>query len=218
MNSGESVLGPSRLAVWLIVLFGPGQQGQAVLGDLLEEYSLLRKKQGVPAANRWFWAQTLRTIAYLIGSEFRSAPLTITAAAIGGFFLRWYVSRSLNPTITTAVDALLHRYHVYELDPHAYIFWSIHIMYAERFLVNLFIGFVLGMALKEREMAGTIALAVLGDLLAIQSMLTATARTANTGYLWTLPWSFAFSVAVVAGGAIVRTRRSQAGSVTGKPT
>lgn len=216
MNSGESALEPSRLAIWLIVLFGPGEQGQAVLGDLLEEYSVLRKQRGVPAARRWFWGQTLRTAGYLIGSEFRSAPFTIAAAAIGGFLVRWYVSRSLNPTITTAIDAVLHRYHVYELDPHAYIFWTIHIMYADRFLVNLFIGLIVGMALKEREMAGTIALAVLGDVLAIQAMLTATVRTADTGYLRTLPWSFAFSVAVIAGGAIVRTRRSQASSVTGK--
>ena len=81
--------------------------------------------------------------------------------------------------------------------------------YAERFVVNALVGIIVGLLAKEREMAATISLAVLGDLLAIQSMLMATGRTADLGYLWTLPSSFAFSLALVAGGAIVRLARTR---------
>jgi hypothetical protein len=215
MRFEDSAARPPCLAIWLVTLFGPAEQGQAALGDLLEEFSLLRPKLGVPAAKRWFWRQTLRTIAYLVGRELRISPLTIAAVAIAGFMLRWYVSRLSNPTVTTAIDAVLQHYRVYDLDPHVYIFWTIHLMYAERFLVNALVGIIVGLVAKDREMAATISLALLGDLLAMQSMLMAAARTGDVGYLWTLPWSFAFSFTVVAGGAIVRICRSR--SIRGLP-
>jgi hypothetical protein len=207
MSFEDSTSKPPRLAIWLIMLFGPGQQGQAALGDLLEEFSSLLPTLGVSCARRWFWRQAVRIIAYLIGRELRSAPLTIAAAAVVGFMLRWYVSRLLNPTVNAATDAVLRHYRVYEFDPHVYIEWTIHVFYAERFVVNALVGIIVGLLAKEREMAATISLALLGDLLAIQSMVMATGRTADVGYLWTLPWSFAFSLAVVAGGAMVRLAR-----------
>lgn len=207
MDVEKSFPEPSRIAIWLITLFGPGERGQAALGDLLEEFSNQRLKMGAHALRRWFWRQTLRTVVYLVVSELRSAPLTIAAAAFGGFFLRWFVSRSLNPMLTTAIGGLLHRFDLYARNPHAYIFWTIHLMYVSRFVVNFLVGVTVGMFLNKREMAGTMALALLGDILAIQAMLNATAQTGDNGYLWTLPWSFAFSCAVVVGGATVRMRR-----------
>jgi hypothetical protein len=107
----------------------------------------------------------------------------------------------------TVIHALLQRVDLYAGFPHVYIFWTIHLMYAERLLVNFLVGIIVGSVVKEREMAGTIALALLGDVLAMEAMLNAAARTGDSGYLWTLPWSFAFSCAVVLGGATVRMRR-----------
>jgi hypothetical protein len=207
MVRNEPSVEPSRLAIWLVALCGPGEAGQAALGDLLEEYLYQQQKLGTSAAKRWFWRQSLKTIAYLVGKEIRGAPLTIAAAIVGGFLLRWRVSRSLNPAVTTVVDALLHRYDVYARDPHAYLYWTVHIMNADRLVVNLLTGLILATVVKHRELATTLGLALLGDLLAIQGMSRAWARTGNTGYLWTLPWSFAFSFALIFGGVIVRARR-----------
>jgi hypothetical protein len=209
MESNKRLPGPPTFAIWLMTLFGPGEPGQAALGDLLEEFSCLVPKLGASAAKWWFWRQTPRTIAYLIGREVQSAPLTVAAAAIGGFLLRWYISRVSNPTVNTAIQALLQRYRVYELDPHVYIFWTIHLFYIDRILVNTLTGVMVATLMKRREMAATVALALLGDLLAVQSMLIPGPPNGDRGYLWTLPWSFAFSFAVVVGGAIVRIFRSR---------
>jgi hypothetical protein len=187
MDSGKTLAEPSRTAIWLITLFGPGEAGQASLGDLLEEFSSQRRKMRGPAAKRWFWRQTLRTLVYLVGREIRIAPVTVAVAAIGGFLLRWYVSRSLRPTVTAAIDALLQRFHLYLLDPHAYIFWTIHLVYAERFLFNALVGIAISKVAKEYEIGAVVLLALLGNGLAIVSVWPAVARTGDTGLLWTLP-------------------------------
>ncbi len=67
-------------------------------------------------------------------------------------------------------------------DPSVYIFWLIHSMYIERFIVNTLIGGVVAVVAKGREMAATIALALLGDVLAIEAMLMAVARTGDHGF------------------------------------
>src|SRR3954463_13592291 len=140
MEFKNSDSGPSTLAIWLITIFGSADEGQAALGDLLEEFSLLVPVVGISAAKRWFWRQTPKTIGYLIGRQFRTSPVAVAAPAIGGFLLRWYVSRLSNPTLKSGIHALLQHYRIYELDPHLYIFWTIHTMYAERFLVNVLTG------------------------------------------------------------------------------
>jgi hypothetical protein len=54
------------------------------------------------------------------------------------------------------------------------------------------------------------ALALFMGALGLTGALMNFADTGDQGFLWTLPWSLAFSIAIVAGGAIVRARRSSA--------
>ncbi len=207
MSSQRDFGGPSRMAVWLLSLLAPVGEAESIVGDLLEEFSQLALRSGVPFARRWYWRQTVKTIPSLLVAGLRSAPWTIGAVVIGGFLLRWFISWWSNPAINRTIEAVLERYQVYEYDPHVYIFWLTHTMLFERFIVNALTGIAVAVAVKEREMTATVMLALLGDALAVQATWMTVARTGDQGVLWTLPWSFAFSAAIVIGGAIVRMRR-----------
>ena len=79
-----------------------------------------------------------------------------------------------------------------------------------RLVLNALVGALIAVAVKGREMTATMTLALLGMLLAIQATLTTAAKTGDYGMAWTLPHTFAFSIAIVAAGAIVRTYRARA--------
>jgi hypothetical protein len=128
----------------------------------------------------------------------------------GAFLLRWFVSGLSEPAIRGGIDAVLTKYRAYEDDPRAYIFWLTSSMLAVRLIVNTLTGVLAAMAAKGREMTATIALGLLGDVLAIQATLWAAARTGDRGVLWTVPHTFAFSLAIVAAGGIVRMCRLHA--------
>lgn len=198
---------PPRVATQLVQLFTPSGEAESILGDLTEEFSALALKWGAAHARRWYWRQTLKTIVHLTICGFRTAPWTIAAIVIGGFLLRWYLSWLSNSAIESAIETVLGKYLAYEQNPSAYIFWLTRSMLVERFIVNLLIGGGVAIAARDREMTAAMALSLVSSILAIQSTLMTLARTGDQGILWTLPWSFAFSVAVVMGGAIVRARR-----------
>jgi hypothetical protein len=44
---------------------------------MLEEFTALASTSGFAAARHWYWRQSVKTIAHLIGSEFRVAPLLL---------------------------------------------------------------------------------------------------------------------------------------------
>ncbi len=207
MSSQGDFVRPSCMAVWLVNLCAPTREAESMVGDLLEEFSQLASRSGASFARRWYWRQTVKTIPSLLLAGFHSAPWTIIAVIIGGFLLRWFVSWWSNPVINRAVEAVLERYQVYEHDPHVYIFWLTRTFLLEHFLVNMCIGVLVALAAKGREMTATVMLGLLGDVLAVQAITMAVARTGDQGLLWTLPWSFAFSMALVVGGAMVRTLR-----------
>lgn len=67
--SQASFVQPPRIAAWLVDLFTPVKQAESIPGDLLEEFLDLTSKLGVARARRWYWRQSLKTIAHLIGTE-----------------------------------------------------------------------------------------------------------------------------------------------------
>jgi hypothetical protein len=81
---------PPRLAAWLVSLFGSSEQAESILGDLAEEFSDLASRSGAVPARRWYWRQSLKTIAYLAGSSFRTAPWSLASVVLLGFLLRWF--------------------------------------------------------------------------------------------------------------------------------
>src|SRR5215510_5219875 len=79
---------PPRLAAWLVSLFGSSEQAESILGDLSEEFLDIVSKSGIAFARRWYWRQSLKTIAHLAGSSFRTAPWLLAGVVLLGFLLR----------------------------------------------------------------------------------------------------------------------------------
>lgn len=194
---------PPRLAVWLLNLFALGEEAESILGDLIEEFSLLVSKSGASFARRWYWRQTVKTLPQLAGIAFKTAPLRTTAAIVGGFMLR----RLLGPLVGPAMFSMLDGNRVYEHHFKAYLFFASTGIDGVHIATFLFIGFVVALAARGREMVATITLAFIYAAMAVIASAYIFDSTGNSVALWRLTWYAADSIAVVIGGAIVRTRR-----------
>ena len=207
MTSQSHFVQPPRLAVWLLTLFALDNEAESILGDLLEEFSLLASKSGVPIARRWYWRQTLKTIFQLAVLGFRTAPWLTTAAVAGGFFLRKVVARLVEPPIF----AVLEKYHVYEHHFSMYMFFASTGIDIGHLITFLFVGFVVAFVARGREMVATMALGLIFGAMVVVSIPV-------DGDVWygmplsRLMWYFSDSLAIVIAGAIVRTHRLGAAS------
>ena len=205
MTSQADFIRPPRIADWLVKLFASAEE-ESILGDLIEEYSDLALKSGLAFARRWYWRQAVKTIAHLSGNGFRRAPWSTAAAIIGGFVLHRFVSRLPDKILSAATDRYLP-------------FWSTHFkayvlmlngMPIEHIIGSIFVGCVVALAAKGREMIVTITLAlVFCTLICAAIVWVATHRGVDVA--WML-WSSADPIAIVVGGAIVRTHRLAATS------
>ena len=203
MTSKADFVQPPRIAVWLVNLFTPAKETESIPGDLLEEFSQLASKSGVTVARSWYWRQTAKTIAHLARTGFRVAPWSTTAAIVGGFLLRHFVS--LLPE--RAIFAVLHRYQVFEHHFNAYVFLATDGIAMGHVIASLFVGCVVALVAKGREMVATITLGLVLCAMIVASLLLLAARGNNvTTWVW-LPWETADWVAIVVGGVIVRTIR-----------
>ena len=196
---------PPRIATWLVNLFATGEEAESILGDLLEEYSQLASKSGATVARRWYWRQAAKTIAHLSGTAFRAAPWSIAATAIGGFLLNRFVS-GLPERATFAV---LHRYKVYDHHFRAYVFFATDGIAIGHVFASMFVGYVVALAAKGREMVATITLGLIFCAMFGAAALVCVA-TGRALILWMLPWYVADWFAIAISGAIVRTQRSAA--------
>ena len=203
MTSQSNVVQPPRLAMWLLTLFALDDAAEHILGDLLEEFTRLASKSGVPFARRWYWRQTLKTSFQLALLGFRTAPGLTTAAVAGGFVLRKLVARWVEPPIF----AVLERYHVYEHHFSTYTFFASTGIDIGHLITFLLIGFMVALVARGREMVATMTLGlVFGAMLVVAFAFTVT----HWGYGTALSramWNFSDSLAIVIAGAIVRTHR-----------
>jgi hypothetical protein len=200
MTSKADFIQPPRLAAWLVKLFASGEE-ESILGDLTEEYSGLALKSGLVFARHWYWRQAVKTIAHLSGNGFRGAPWSTAAAVIGGVVLHRFVSGLPDKILSAATDKYL-------------AFWSTHFkayvfllngMPIEHIIGSIFVGCVVALAAKGREMITTMTLALVFCTLIFAAMVwVATHRAVDVA--WIL-WSSADPIAIVVGGAIVRTHR-----------
>jgi hypothetical protein len=74
MTSQPDSIQPPRIAAWLVNLFSASQEAESILGDLHEEFSDLRSRSSDAFARNWYWRQSVKTIAHLMGAGFRVAP------------------------------------------------------------------------------------------------------------------------------------------------
>jgi hypothetical protein len=203
MTSQSHFVQPPRLAVWLVTLFGLEDEAESILGDLLEEFSLLASRSGVSFARRWYWRQTVKTILYLAVLGFRTAPWLTTAAVVGGFFLRKVVARLVEPPIF----AVLEKYHVYEHHFSMYMFFASTGIDIGHLITFLFVGFIVAFVARGREMAATMALGLIFGAMIVISLPVVVMRFGYAMPLSRLMWYFSDSLAIVIAGAIVRTHR-----------
>lgn len=196
---------PPRLAVWLVNLFTPTETAESILGDLVEEFTHLASKSGIAGARSWFWRQSLKTVVHLFGSGFRAAPWSTTAAIVVGFLLLRFLSGLPDKVLSAVTDRYL-------------VYWSVHFkaymcfatdgMLIAHLLVSIFVGCMVALATKGREMVATMTLSLVLYALAGVAVLGIVIRTGGVSFLGILSGLFADSLAIVIGGAIVRTRRS----------
>lgn len=205
MMSRSAFVQPPLLATWLINLFTPADDPESILGDLLEEFSELASKSGVAFARRWFWRQTIRTIAHLAGSGFRAAPWSTTAAVVGGFLLGKFVSGLPDKLLSAVTDRYLSYWSAHFK---FYMFWATEGMLIAHLLLSMFVGGVVAMAAKGREMVATMTLSLILCAM-IGAAWVWVGMHGPMDVTWML-WSSAGPFAIAVGGAIVRMRRSAA--------
>jgi hypothetical protein len=197
---------PPRIAAWLVELVAPRRDAESILGDLFEEFSDLASKSGLASARRWYWRQSVKTIAHLVGAGFRVAPWIIAAAVVMGFLLLRFGSglpeklvvallRTQRPYSNTRVDAYM-----------LFLTWGILI---GRLIESMIIGCIVAVAAKDREIVATTTLGlVFGALTGLGLMLLAGQWLENAYLIPFLVNQFCSSIMIVIGGVIVRESRS----------
>ena len=208
-----SFVHPPRLAVWLVDLFTPGSQAEAIPGDLLEEFSQVASKSGAAFARRWYWRQSVRTVAHLIGSGFRVAPWSIVGAVLGGYVLLWF-GASLPERAIAAVLAF-RRHHVTPYytwqQVQAHMFWLNNGILIVHLLMSLFIGCTVAAAAKGREIAATMTLGLVSPVITSVLFLLLDTRYVppNPTFLSKIAdLQIDSCIMIVIGGVIVRESRS----------
>lgn len=199
MTSQLHSVQPPVIAVWLIRLLAVADEAESILGDLLEEFSLLACKSGVPTARKWYWRQTIMTVPRLAGLAVRSAPWTTFTALMGGLVLRFLVGR----LVGYVIFATLQRYGaLFEHRFTTYLFFNI-----EHLIPFLLIGLIVAVVAREREIVITTILAFVFGASVILGSAYAAIRYGIDPVFWRLTCYLADLPVIVVAGAIVRTHR-----------
>ena len=138
------------------------------------------------------------------GAGFRAAPLSTTAAVVGGFLLM----RLLSGLPERAIFAVLQRYKVFDHHFNAYVLFASDGVAIGHVIALLFVGCMVGLAAKGREMVATTTLALILCAMMVAALVWISTHQ-PVDVAWML-WSCADPLAIVIGGAIVRTRRPAA--------
>lgn len=203
MTAQTNIVQPPRFATWLVNLF-ISAQGESIVGDLFEEFCLLASRSGVAFARRWYWRQTVKTIGHLIVAGFRGAPASITAIVIAGFFLHGFVLRLPEKLLSALTDRYLAFWSTHF---EAYV-WLLNGISVELIVASMFVGCMVALAAKGREMiAATMLALVFGVLIGSAWVWIGTHGPISAA--WML-WSCSDPVAILVGAAMVRSRRSAA--------
>jgi hypothetical protein len=195
---------PSRLATSLLKLFVTPVEVESIIGDLTEEFPQVASASGVAKARRWYWRQILKTTAHLAGAGLCVAPWSMLAAVIGGFLMRYFVTRLPGTLLTAVTDRYLPYWSAHF---HAYV-WLLRAVSVAYLMLSMLVGGMVALAAKERELIATGMLSLLiCALIAVSLPWLATLWPLKETLVWLL-WQCADPFAILMGGAIVRTWRS----------
>lgn len=189
---------PPVLAVWLLDVFIPDQQREAMLGDLAEEFLSLAKASGVAAARHWYWRQSISAASHLMGTGFFAAPWLIAGVIVGGCLALWF-GLEWGDLALFHFNAKLHAHGLRMFQS-----WEIQV---ERFVVMMLIGGLVAFAVKGREMVTATALSL---VCAALSGLAYPAWTIVRNPECALPvrvFQLTSSIAILSGAVIIREIR-----------
>ena len=103
---------PPPFACWLVQSVLPARYSEAMLGDLIEEYTLRAESTSPLSASRWFWSQACRSVPSMLWSSLRSRDWLISmSVAVGVYIIMgmlkfaadWTISKLVAPGQTTYV-------------------------------------------------------------------------------------------------------------------
>jgi hypothetical protein len=86
---------PPRLATWLLTRFSLGAHGEAIAGDLLEQYEARPRRL-------WYWRQVLSAVRADIVSTIAAHKWGTAGAVVGGWVLYFVTSFPANALIRVA--------------------------------------------------------------------------------------------------------------------
>lgn len=210
MTSQPGSMAPPRVAEWILTLFATGKEGEPISGDLYEEFSMVAVQSGLRSARAWYRRQVFLTAVHLTWAAFRTAPLSMFALAAGSFWFLGFATRFSSHAMQAFLDA--HRY--YDLHPDAYLFWLKFPFETGRVILCVLIGGSMALLAKHREMAAVIGLVLLQSVLFSIGAITL-AVTGRDWVQWFVAmalWNGLCGVSMLAGGALVRIRRSRSES------
>jgi hypothetical protein len=78
---------PPAFACWLLASVVPAPYREAMLGDLIEEYTLRAESASPAAASRWFWSQACRSVPSMVWSSLRSRDWLISMSIAMGVYI-----------------------------------------------------------------------------------------------------------------------------------
>jgi hypothetical protein len=78
---------PPTCACWLLESLLPDRYRVAVLGDLIEEYTLRIESTSRFTASRWFWSQTFRSAPSMVWSSLRSGDCFVSITIAMGVYI-----------------------------------------------------------------------------------------------------------------------------------
>lgn len=103
---------PPTLPCLLLESVLPDPYREAILGDLIEEYTLRIESTSRFTASRWFWSQACRSVPPMAWSSLRSRDCFISiSVAVGVYFFMatlklaglWTITKVFSPSQTTDV-------------------------------------------------------------------------------------------------------------------
>ncbi len=168
---------------------------------MLEEFSPLASKSGISFARAWYWRQTVKTVAHVFVAGFRGAPGSITAVVLGGYILHRFVFGLPEKLLSALTERYLPFWSTHF---HAYL-WLLTGTSIELILASVFVGCMVGLAAKGRELVAAVLLAFIFCGL-IGAAWVWVALHGSIDLAWML-CSCGDPIGILLGAAIVRTHR-----------
>ena len=204
---------PPRFAAWLVSLFGSSEQAESILGDLQEEFSAIARKSGDVPARRWYWRQSLKTIAHLAVGSFRTAPWSLAGVVLLGLLLRRFDFQFQLPE--RVAIAILRAQRPYSNLHYGFYVWQINYgIPIACFVTSMLIGCVVAILAKGREVVAAFTLIVVNAVSFVELVIRVYNHNPNSeGAFAALFHFFVFRwtldvIGILVAGVLVRKLRS----------